>query len=153
MERTLLIAPNDIRLRQKSEPVKEVDAYVKELAQFLLGQLDLRQIIGFVPVGFAAVQYGEMVRLIVIRFQGIEKVFVNPEIVKRSQKTHRVTESCMSLPGRYFYVKRPKLVKIKGLNLNSEWHSLKGHDALAQILCHEIDHCDGVLIDQIGQSL
>jgi peptide deformylase len=152
MERILLTVP-DTRLRQKSESVKEVDAYVKELAQFLLGQLDLRETADLVPVGFAAAQYGELIRLIVIRFRGIEKVFVNPEIVKRSEKTYRATESCMSIPGRYFYVERPKIVKVKGLNLDGKWHSLKGHDVLAQILCHEIDHCDGVLIDRIGQSL
>lgn len=144
-ERTLLTVP-DVRLRQKSTPIKEVDSYVKELAHFLLSQLGLVS-----AIGLAAVQYGELVRLIVVRVQGIEKVFVNPEIVTRSEKTNLSAEGCRSIPGKIFAVKRPKIVKVKGLNLNGEWHSLKAHDLLARVLYHEIDHCDGTMIDEIGQ--
>lgn len=147
MERTLLTVPNTL-LRQKSKPLKEVDSYVKELAQFLLSQLELID-----AAGLAAVQYGELVRLIVVRFQGIERVFVNPEIATRSEKAHWLPEGCRSIPGLVFAVKRPKIVKVKGLNLDGEWHSLKAHDILAQLLCHEIDHCDGLMIDKTGRLL
>ena len=145
--RKLLKVPDE-RLRQKSRPVEKIDDYVTEVAQFLLDQLAPTE-----SIGLAACQYGEMIRLIVVRIQGIERVFVNPALVKKSDKTHLLSEACRSIPGKKFAIERPKIVKIRGLGLDGEMHSLKGHDLVAQCLCHELDHLDGVLIDTIGRYI
>lgn len=150
MSRELLIVP-DKRLRQKSEPIEKIDSYVRELAQEMLAQLDVVTE-GRKAIGFAAPQFGEMVRLIVIRLQGLEIVLANPVVVK-STRTHKVTERCKSIPGKLYWVERPKIVKVKGLALDGSTRTVKGHDLLASCLAHETDHCDGIMIDRIGDML
>ena len=137
----------DERLRAKAKPVKKIDDHVKEIAQELLDRLQIKE-----SVGLAAPQYGEMIRLIVIRYRGVEAVFVNPEIVKMSGH-HLVQEGCLSIPHKQFEVRRPKTVKVRGLNLDGQIRSLRGHDELAAIICHEVDHLDGILIDQRGSQI
>lgn len=62
-------------------------------------------------------------------------------------------EGCRSIPGRLYLVRRPKIVKVKGMNLDGEGVAIKGHDLLATVLKHEVDHLDGVLIDSIGRLI
>lgn len=145
-KRVLLTVPNE-RLRKVSRLVTDPrDVYVRELAEYMLSQLESLH-----AVGLSAPQFGELGRLIVVRLQGIELVLVNPEIMKRKGE-HVVIEGCTSIPGRVFAVKRPKIVGVRGVGLDDKMHSVKGHDLLAQVLCHEIDHLDGVLIDKIGKD-
>lgn len=150
MSRELLVVP-DKRLRQKSKPIEEIDSYVRELAQDMLAYLDV-VIEGRKATGFAAPQFGEMVRLIVIRLQGLEVVLANP-VVAKSIGTHRVTEMCRSIPSKLYWVERPKIVKVKGLALDGLTKTVKGRDLLASCLAHETDHCDGIMIDRIGDML
>lgn len=143
--RVLLTVPNE-RLRKVSRPVTDPrDVYVRELAEYMFSQLESLH-----ALGLAAPQFGELSCLIVVKLQGIELVLVNPEITKRKGE-HLVTEGCTSIPGRAFVVKRPKIVKVRGYDLDGKVHSVKGHDLLAQVLCHEVDHLGGVLIDKIGK--
>jgi len=93
-----------------------------------------------------------MIRLIVIRLQGLEIVLVNPEVIKTVGE-YKATEECRSLPDNRYYVHRPKIVKVKGMILDGTITTVKGRDLLASCLCHEIDHCDGIMIDQAGQML
>lgn len=141
MNRELLTIP-DMRLRQKCKSIENIDSYVKELAQEMLSQLTPRK-----AVGFAAPQFGELVRLIVVRVRGLEVVLINPEVVK-TRGEHVAVEGCRSIPGKLFAVPRPKLVKVRGLGLDGQVHSVKGHDLLAQVLLHEMNHLDGLLIDR-----
>lgn len=146
MERKLLVLP-DCWLRQKSEPVKIVDSHIRELAQFMLDQLEPLE-----AVGFAAPQFSEMVQLFVIRLHGLEIVMLNPEIIKQD-RTCAMIEGCKSIPGKHYLVDRPKLVKVKGMTLDGKVKVIKGHDLLARALCHEIDHLHGILIDKIGRLI
>jgi len=153
MNRVLLTVPNE-RLRAMSLPVADPrDVYVRELAEYMFSQLEPLR-----AVGLSAPQFGELDRLIVVRLQEhgalipqIELVLVNPEVVKKRGE-HTVVEGCTSIPGKHFEVKRPKIVKVRGIGLDGKMHSVKGHDLLAQVLMHEIDHLDGVLIDKIGKD-
>ncbi len=143
-----LLTVQDERLREMSRSIVDPsDIYVRELAEYMLSQLEPPR-----TVGLSAPQFGELSRLIVIRLQGIELVLVNPEITKKKGEC-TVMEGCTSIPGRFFLVKRPKIVKVRGYDLDGIMHSVKGHDLLAQVLCHEIDHLDGVLIDKIGKEV
>lgn len=150
MKIELLVVP-DKRLRQKSKPIEKIDGYVCELAQEMLAQLDI-PIEGLKTIGFSAPQFGEMVRLITVRFHGLEIVLANPTIVKSVGK-HKVVERCRSIPGKLYRVERPKVVKVKGMVLDGSIKVVKGHDLLATCLHHETDHCDGIMIDRIGDML
>lgn len=143
--RELLKVPNE-KLRWKSEPVKEIDGFIKALASYMESQLEPLK-----AAGFSAPQFGELVRLIVVRVDQMTNLaIVNPEVVKETD-SHLVVEGCTSIPGKLYYVERPKIAKVRGFNLDGEEITLKGRDFLAQVLRHECDHLDGVLIDSIGE--
>ena len=147
--RELLVMFNSLLLTE-SEPIKAIDGEVREIAEFLLHQMTMKhnnQEAG----GFAAVQFGEPIRLIVFKWDTMtNRVLINPEVISEKGSVTK-TEGCFSLPGQTFTVKRPKMVKVRGLNLNGETVTVKGHDMMARLLKHEIDHLDGILIDEIAE--
>ena len=68
---------------------------------------------------------------------------INPVIVK--QKGEReVEEGCLSFPNKFAKVKRPVEVVVEGLNEKGEKVRIKAKELLAQALCHEIDHLNGI---------
>ncbi|MBA7706456.1 Peptide deformylase [subsurface metagenome] len=75
---------------------------------------------------------------------------INPELVYAKGK-YIVQESCLSIPGKEFTVRRAKIVKIRGLTLDNVMRTFRGRDLLAQVFQHELNHIDGILIDQIGE--
>jgi peptide deformylase len=157
--RKLITVPNDKNchlLRKKCEPVKEIDSKVKSLAremgQFMIASRAKK----LRPAGLAAPQLGELVRVFAFyknpltEDEDIEYI-INPELAY--EKGSRIIyESCLSIPGRTFLVKRAKLVKIRGWTLDGAIRSFRGHDLLAQVFQHELNHLDGILIDTIGEE-
>lgn len=137
-------------LRQKSEPIKDIDGVVREVAEFLEQQMS-QMYQGRAPAGFAAPQFGELIRMLIFKRDTLTNlVIINPEII--SAKGIQVKkEECYSLPGQAYIVGRPQIVKCRGLNLNGEVVTVKGRDQLAVILKHEVDHLDGILIDAIAE--
>ncbi|MBR2877169.1 MAG: peptide deformylase [Clostridia bacterium] len=69
----------------------------------------------------------------------------NPEIIKK-QEPYEAQESCLSLQGYPKKTKRYKSIKVRWQNKNFEWRVKKFTGWTAQIIQHEIDHCDGILI-------
>lgn len=151
--REILTIPNAI-LRQECQPVKEIDSEALALAKELRELLQVEHG-GLVALGIAAPQIGVSLRMFAYRQNPYTTTpstitVINPEIVYvKGDVTLR--ETCFSIPGKLFLVKRHKLVKIKGLGLDGKYHSYKGNSLIAQILEHEINHLDGILIDEIGE--
>ncbi len=148
----------DETLRTRCEPVKDIDEGVKSLAEELKDYMLAHRKDKIAPVSIAAPQLGESIRIIAFypnqsfrEREGID-ILINPEFIKSSKLTI-VSESCLSIPGEQFYVRRYKRVKIKGLGLDGKTKSFKATNLLAQIFQHEIDHLDGVLIDKVGKQL
>jgi len=140
----------DRLLRQPSQPVKAIDGVVREVAEFLEHQMTLEHS-GRKSDGFAAVQFGEPIRLIIFKRDTLTNlVLVNPKIISEKSSVTKL-EECFSLPDHAFIVTRPKMVKCLGLNLNGEAVMIKGRDSLARLLKHEVDHLDGILIDKIAE--
>jgi len=140
----LLIAP-DRRLREKCSPVPFINETVVALGRFLESQLDPLE-----AAGLAAPQFGLLTRIIAVRIDNqTTRAIVNP-VITRERGEHFVYEACRSLPGRQYKVKRPKIVKVKGLGLDGSAITVKGSDFLAQVLVHEIQHLDGIMLDTIG---
>jgi len=148
-QRKLLVVENSL-LRKRSKPVKTIDGVVREVADFLEHQMTLEHY-GREASGFAAVQFGELIRLIIFKRDTLTSlVLVNPEIISEKDSVTKL-EECFSIPDHAFLVTRPKRVKCRGLNLNGESVTIKGHDSLARLLKHEVDHLDGILIDEIAE--
>ena len=156
MTRKLVTVPSEL-LRKKSKPVKEINSGIKSLAQEMIDFLDAHRGDDLSPIGLAAPQLGELVRVIAFRGNSLltDKadimVLINPELVY-TKNLHIVREGCLSIPGKTFTLRRAKIVKIRGLNLDGAQRSFRGRDLLAQVFLHELDHLNGVLIDQLGEE-
>ena len=103
--------------------------------------------------GIAAPQLGVSLRIIAVKMDFMNTIIIiNPEITKRID-SFRSNESCLSLPGKRYQIKRSKIVKITGLGLDGKRMILKGRGLLAAIFQHEVDHLNGILIDRPVKSL
>lgn len=156
--RELLTVKNDPKgiLRTPCKPVRtfgvKAESIAKDLADFMYDRRGDK----IAPVGLSAPQLGEPTRIIVFypnpSFReriGIE-VLVNPELVK-TRDFILLGETCLSVPGKTYSVRRARSVKVKGFTLDGRPKSYKTTGILAQVLQHEINHLDGVLIDKVGR--
>lgn len=127
-------------LRKVSRPVPRVNNAVREILDDMLETM--RNAAG---AGLAAPQIGISKRLVVLDIGEGPVFLVNPEIVSRSDETQTGVEGCLSLPGYIGEVERPLRVSVRALDRDghSVWIDSEGY--LARVLCHEIDHLDGIL--------
>ncbi len=137
-------------LELKSQPVQRFDDELKTLAQ------DLLQTMYAAPgIGLAAPQVGINLRLTVIDIAGGEEkgnqmVLVNPEL-RGQEGSEKGEEGCLSIPGFTALVERPQKVRVAAQDLDGNPIDVEGSDLLARVMCHEIDHLDGILyIDRIS---
>jgi peptide deformylase len=95
-------------------------------------------------VGMAANQVGVLRRLIVIDIgDGLIKL-INP-VIDQSSGEQVEQEGCLSIPDVWGMVKRPEKVTVRAFNEKGKRIEIKGEGLLARVLCHEIDHLNGVL--------
>ncbi len=96
-------------------------------------------------VGMAANMIGENKRIIAFDNDGEYMIMFNPEIIKMSDP-YETKEGCLSLLGGPRPCKRYKKIKVKWQNEDFK-ERIKNFDGFtAQIIQHEIDHCNGILI-------
>ena len=96
-------------------------------------------------VGMAANMIGELKRIIAFDNDGEYMVMFNPVILKKAD-AYETEESCLSLLGGPRKTKRYKSIKVQYQteDFKIRIKTFKGFSA--QIIQHEIDHCDGILI-------
>ncbi len=95
-------------------------------------------------VGMAANMIGVNKRIIAFDNEGVDMVMFNPEIVKKSGP-YQTEEGCLSLAGLR-PAKRWKSVKVRWQNEKFQERLKTFSGWTAQIIQHEIDHCEGILI-------
>ena len=132
------IMKDPIFLAQKSVPATKEDLPV---AQDLLDTLTAHK---DGCVGMSANMIGVSKRIIAFDNEGKYMVMFNPEIVKRSEP-YEAEEGCLSLPGTR-KAKRYRSIKVQYQNEQFQTRFKTFTDWTAQIIQHEIDHCNGVLI-------
>ena len=96
-------------------------------------------------VGIAANMIGELKRIIVFVNGEGYMTMLNPEIIQRAQPYDTV-EGCISLLGDPRPVRRYKTIKVKYQTRQMQMRLKTFTGYAAQIIQHEIDHCNGVLI-------
>lgn len=128
-----------IFLARKSAPATRDDLPV---AQDLLDTLTAHKEI---CVGMAANMIGVCKRIIAFDNEGTYMVMLNPEIVKSSGE-YDTEESCLSLLGGPRKCKRYQKIKVQYQTLEFQTRLKTFIGWTAQIIQHEIDHCNGVLI-------
>ena len=136
MERRIVKDP--ILLAQRSEAATADDL---ETAQDLLDTLSAHR---DGCVGMAANMIGVCKRIIVFDNEGAYMTMFNPEIVKSSQP-YEAEEGCLSLTGTR-KARRYRTIKVRYQNeaMQERFKTFTGWTA--QIVQHEIDHCNGILI-------
>ena len=137
----------DPRLRQRSEPVDDIEAPpFLDRASRLLEVLDtFRQEQGF-GRAIAAPQLGYLQRFIAIRLPDWPSVLINPRIVDRSDETFSLWDDCLSFPYLLVKVARATSVSVEYTAPDGERVSTGKLDLeTSELLQHEIDHLDGVL--------
>ena len=136
----------DPDLLKKSRPVEKFDHRLEMLIEDMFDTMYDAE-----GCGLAAVQVGVLRRVVVIDTgeAGEKLVLINPEIVATEGEEHEA-EGCLSIPGKRGIVCRPTKVTVKALNEKGEEFTRTGTGLLAQAMCHEIDHLDGILYSAKG---
>ena len=96
-------------------------------------------------VGMAANMIGVLKRIIVFDDEGTYITMFNPEIIKMSG-TYDTEEGCLSLAGGPRLCKRYQTIKVQWQNEKFQSRIKTFTGWTAQIIQHEIDHCNGILI-------
>ena len=129
-----------IFLAQKSVPAVNCEEDI-QVARDLLETLEAHK---DGCVGIAANMIGVSKRIIAFDNEGTYMVMFNPEIVKSSDR-YEAEEGCLSLTGTR-KTKRWKSIKVQYQNEQFQTRFKTFTGWTAQIIQHEIDHCNGIII-------
>ena len=129
-------------LKQRAAEVTNVDGALVRLAEDMIETM-----YGAPGVGLAAPQVGVQKRLFVYDLNdGLgARTLVNPEITD-SRGEWEYEEGCLSVPGLYFPILRPKEVHLTGFDLEGNEVSIEADAFEARVFQHEMDHLDGRLL-------
>ncbi|MDR2797116.1 MAG: peptide deformylase [Treponema sp.] len=134
-------------LRQKAEPITKINAEIAKIADTLLDTLYLGK-----GVGLAGPQVGLMKRIFVVHVdKDLPRVFINPLLLEISEETVKYEEGCLSIPGVWVEVIRPKTLRIQAWNEKGRPFTQDADGILARVILHEYDHLEGTLfIDRLS---
>ena len=141
-----VLKDGDPILRIKSIPTlitDEVRDLVKDMKETMLAENG---------IGLSAPQVGVNLRVIVVQLMSAGKLvgpvqeMINPVITNYSEDSMEYEEGCLSIPGEYIRINRPRSIHVKFQTLSGKYKKwyLKGLEA--RIVQHEIDHLDGILM-------
>ncbi|MGE5474872.1 MAG: peptide deformylase [Ignavibacteriales bacterium] len=135
----LIRTENDEILRKISKPVGEVNQSIITLLDDMKDTLKENN-----GVGLAAPQVGVLKRIIVVDVGEGPIEIINPEIFNEEGSQIGV-EGCLSIPEVFGEVERPLMLTVKGLDRNGKEFQIDAQDLLAIVICHEVDHLNGIL--------
>lgn len=128
-------------LKTKAAPVDEVDGKLIRLVDDMFDTL----VETSNGLALAAPQIGVQKQVVVWDFGDEPLAIVNPEIVE-SDGEWVYDEGCLSIPGLYVEMLRPKQVLVRGVDLDGEIIEIEADELEARMFQHEIDHLQGVLM-------
>lgn len=139
----------DPRLRKIATPVTVFD----EKLEVLIGDM-FETMYEAQGIGLAATQVNVHKRLLVIDVSENKDsplVFINPNFEVIEDELSEYDEGCLSVPGYYETVSRPRKVKISATDKTGQPFEMEAEGILATCIQHEIDHLDGKLfVDYIS---
>ncbi len=145
----------DPRLREPTIEVEAIDSSVRQLVQDLTDTMYALN-----GAGIAAIQVGRLERIFLIDGRVARQtedenaepvVFINPEVVETGKGLTVGEEGCLSFPGVFVDIKRPRWAKVRAMNLEGETFEWDGDGLLGRALQHEHDHLTGkLMIDLVG---
>jgi peptide deformylase len=156
---SLITYPNPI-LKQKSQPVLEINQEIKNLVEKMFSTMYHEG-----GIGLAAVQVGVLKRIIVCDLtykiknhhhhencnhdleiiNSTQQCFINPTIISSSAQTTVCKEGCLSFPNIRADITRPKSVVVAYLDLQGKQQQIELTDLSSTCIQHEIDHLNGIV--------
>lgn len=140
-----ILVYGDPRLESTNRPVGVFDEELRTLVE------DLFETGWKAPgLGLAAPQVGINIRLATIDLSvgkdpDSRIVLINPTVIHQQGKVS-LEEGCLSFPGLFTNLDRPAALTVRAQDENGEWRDIEAEGLLAQAVCHEVDHLDGVLL-------
>jgi peptide deformylase len=129
----------DILIFRKAEEASKDDLQTaRDLADTLRANSDI-------CVGMAANMIGVNKRIIVFSMGPFVMTMINPVIVSKSKETYEAEEGCLSLLGTRKTIRHEE-IEVEFCDSSFVKHRQKYSGFTAQIIQHEIDHCDGIVI-------
>ena len=144
----------DPRLREATFEVPEITDDVRKLVRDLIDTM-----YSLSAAGIAAIQVGRLERVFVLDGKCVPGgddntpplVFINPQLVETGKGLALAEEGCLSFPGVYVDIKRPRWAKIRALDEHGNPVEVDGDGLLGRALQHEFDHLTGkLMIDLVG---
>jgi peptide deformylase len=129
-------------LKQQAKPVAELDGTVVQLASDMYETLAVAR-----GLGLAAPQVGVQKRMFVYELDdGRGPMTVLNPVLSEVRGEWEYSEGCLSVPGLYFPIVRPKEVHLTGYDLEGNEVSLDADELVARLFQHELDHLNGTLL-------
>lgn len=132
------IVRDPLFLSKKSKPASRRDLSIGQ------DLLDTLHAYSYRSVGLAANMIGELKNIIVVRTELMDLVMYNAKIIKKSNP-YEVEEGCLSLDGQRKTIRYESIrVQYRDASFTNQINDFYGFTA--QIIQHELDHCNGTLI-------
>ena len=149
MAKRKIVQYGDETLRRVCRPVDKITPAVLTLLDDMVETMRAAD-----GVGLAAPQVGILRRIVVIETEPGKVIeLINPKIIATAGEQEG-SEGCLSLPGQFGIVRRPRHVTVRATNRHGEEFEMSGSDLLARAFCHELDHLEGkVFIDRAIRML
>lgn len=128
-------------LKSKAAAVTEVDGKLIRLVDEMFETLYESEL----GIALAAPQIGVQKQVFVWDLDGEQQAIFNPEIVE-SAGEWVYDEGCLSIPGLYVEMVRPKTVLMRGIDIHGEIVEREADELEARMYQHELDHLHGVLM-------
>lgn len=127
-------------LKSAADPVENIDGKLVRLTQTMF------QAMYRAPgLGLAAPQIGVQKQVFVYDIDGEPVTLINPRITESSGEWV-YDEGCLSIPGLYVEMLRPKEVLLEAIDLDGNEVRIEADELLARLFQHELDHLNGVLM-------
>lgn len=133
----------DPRLRKVAAPVRDFDDGLRTLVDNMIETMYQEE-----GIGLAATQVNVHKRLLVLDIseeKDSPQVFINPEFDVIEEELQDYQEGCLSVPGFFEEVSRPRAIHVRARDSQGESFELEARGILAVCIQHEIDHLDGKL--------
>ena len=107
-------------------------------------------------IGLAAVQVGIAVRVFTMGYRAspeLAQAFFNPVVVSCTDEVEDLEEGCLSFPGMYVNIKRPKKILARWQNSKGEWQESEFDGYNCKCFLHELDHLEGIVFQDRVSSL
>ena len=128
-------------LKTPAAAVTEIDGKVARLVDNMFETLSVSD----TGIGLAAPQVGVQKQIFVWEVEEKRELVINPQIVESSGEWV-YEEGCLSIPGLYVELVRPKEVLMRGLDLDGNEIEFEADELMGRLFQHELDHLNGVLM-------